>query len=125
VAPTSDIAFAATIRAALEDERVHANARIAGLQHTLTDMVDATHDGQSDAEHDPDTASIAFERSQVAGLIESAHESLAEIDAAERRLDAGTYGLCETCGKPIARERLEARPIARTCIRCASAHHHS
>ncbi|MEO7146821.1 MAG: TraR/DksA C4-type zinc finger protein, partial [Terrimesophilobacter sp.] len=35
------------------------------------------------------------------------------------RLDAGTYGRCEVCGKRIAHARLEARPTARTCIDCA------
>ena len=41
---------------------------------------------------------------------------LAAVEAALHRLDAGTYGLCEVCGQPIAEERLEARPAARFCV---------
>ena len=44
----------------------------------------------------------------------------AEITAALRRLDEGRYGVCERCGEPIGEARLEARPAARTCIRCAA-----
>lgn len=53
------------------------------------------------------------------GLI--AHESnlLAEVTAALGRIDAGVFGRCETCGKKIARARVDALPYARQCIRCA------
>jgi len=43
---------------------------------------------------------------------------LEEIDAAEVRLSAGTFGVCEACGKPIPFERLRALPVARLCVRC-------
>ncbi|WP_269778536.1 TraR/DksA C4-type zinc finger protein [Microlunatus antarcticus] len=42
------------------------------------------------------------------------------MEAAQARLAAGTYGLCERCGRPIAEERLAARPEARFCITCAA-----
>ena len=45
---------------------------------------------------------------------------LAAIDAALERLDAGTYGTCVTCGKPIGEDRLEAIPYAAQCIECRS-----
>lgn len=41
------------------------------------------------------------------------------VDAAESSNAAGTYGVCESCGGPIAPSRLEARPVARECIACA------
>jgi DnaK suppressor protein len=47
-------------------------------------------------------------------------QTLAELDAARARLAAGTYGVCERCGRPIAPARLAARPEARLCIDCAS-----
>jgi DnaK suppressor protein len=46
--------------------------------------------------------------------------TLAELDAARERLAEGTYGRCERCGRPIAPERLSARPEARFCIACAT-----
>ena len=76
-------------------------------------------DGTADDEHDPEGATIAFERSQVDALARQAREHLREIDAALARLDAGDYGTCERCGRPISAGRLEARPTARTCIDCA------
>ena len=56
-----------------------------------------------------DTASITFERELGSGLEEGAQQALA-------RIDEGTYGICERCGNPIGRERLEARPSATLCI---------
>jgi DnaK suppressor protein len=45
---------------------------------------------------------------------------LVQIEARLRRIEAGTFGLCQTCGKPIAPERLEALPWATDCIDCHS-----
>lgn len=53
-------------------------------------------------------------------LDESGREKLRQIDAALSRIDAGTYGRCESCGEGIGAERLEALPFATTCIDCAS-----
>jgi RNA polymerase-binding transcription factor DksA len=53
------------------------------------------------------------------GLIANEEQLLAETNAALARLDAGTFGLCATCGKAIAKTRLDALPYARECIRCA------
>jgi RNA polymerase-binding transcription factor len=47
--------------------------------------------------------------------------ALADVEAALARLDAGTYGICETCGDPIGEGRLEALPTARQCVACKSA----
>ncbi|WP_306514392.1 TraR/DksA family transcriptional regulator, partial [Janibacter hoylei] len=79
----------------------------------------ASEGSNADDEHDPEGATIAFERSQVDALARQAREHLREIDAALARLDAGDYGTCERCGRPISAGRLEARPTARTCIDCA------
>jgi RNA polymerase-binding transcription factor DksA len=46
-------------------------------------------------------------------------EKLAEVHAALRKIDEGTYGICEVCGKPIAPARLEAIPSATRCVECA------
>ena len=63
-----------------------------------------------------DTASITFERELGSGLEEGAQQALARIDKALARIDEGTYGICERCGEPIGRERLEVRPSATLCI---------
>jgi len=58
-------------------------------------------------------------RGPLDALIRQAQAHLAELDAARERLAAGRYGRCEVCGAAIPGERLEARPSARTCVRCA------
>ena len=83
-------------------------------------MIAASADSNADDEHDPEGSTIAFERSQVGALIAQAREHLAEVEAALGRTQDGTYGVCESCGQPIPSARLEARPVARTCITCAA-----
>jgi DnaK suppressor protein len=108
-----------TDRARLEEERGVVLRRIAALRGEHDDFVAASRDTNADDEHDPEGATIAFERSQVQALVRQASEHLAEIEAALERVGAGTYGTCEDCGRPIGEGRLEARPVARTCISCA------
>jgi RNA polymerase-binding transcription factor DksA len=107
--------------ALLHEQRVHTEQRLADLTGDFTGIVAASESSNADDEHDPEGATIAFERSQVGALIAQARQALAEIDAAERRLAEGSYGRCERCGGGIAAGRLEARPVARTCIECAVA----
>ncbi|MGH2806702.1 MAG: TraR/DksA C4-type zinc finger protein [Actinomycetota bacterium] len=73
-------------------------------------------------QHPADHASETFEREKEMTIIGSLEAQLIEIEAALARLDAGTYGKCEACGKPIGEERLEARPTARFCMEHAANH---
>jgi RNA polymerase-binding transcription factor DksA len=73
-----------------------------------------------DDEHDPEGATIGFERAQAQALLDQAKARLTEIDAALERANAGRYGDCVMCGDPIGAERLEARPTADRCVRCAA-----
>ncbi|MDQ1713360.1 MAG: DnaK suppressor protein [Frankiaceae bacterium] len=100
----------------LAREREQTLGRLAALTGDFDAVVAASRDTNADDEHDPEGATIAFERSQVGALVRQAREHLAEVDAAVDRLHAGTYGVCERCGRPIAPARLEARPVARTCV---------
>jgi len=111
-------------RARLGAERLATEQRLAGLTGTFTDIVDASQSSNADDEHDPEGATIAFERSQVGALITQARDHLAELDAADARVADGSYGICEVCGRPIAPERLEARPVARNCVKCAAGRRH-
>jgi len=108
-------------RRLLAAERQQTLRRLASLTDAFEEVVAASKDTNADDEHDPEGATIAFERSQAGALVRQARLHLAEIDAAEQRLEVGTYGVCERCGRPIAEARLHARPTARTCIACASA----
>jgi RNA polymerase-binding transcription factor DksA len=86
---------------------------------SFDDIVEATADVATDDEHDPEGHSIAWERQQIAALVGESRIALAEIDAAERRLDDGSYGTCSICGLGIAAERLDALPATPTCVSCA------
>ena len=64
-------------------------------------------------------ASQVFEQQRDLALRDRSRIDLGRVEVALRALDTGTYGTCVNCGKPIARERLEAIPWAATCIDCA------
>ncbi|MGW6194633.1 TraR/DksA family transcriptional regulator [Kribbella sp. NPDC055110] len=108
-------------RELLETERQQALRRLKDLTGAFNEVVAASRDSNADDEHDPEGATIAFERSQVAALAQQVRLQLREIETAIERLATGTYGVCEQCSQPIATVRLQARPAARTCITCASA----
>ena len=94
-------------------------AQVDALTREFEGVVAASRSSNGDDEHDPEGATIAFERQQVAALLESARRRLAEVEAALERRASGGYGVCEVCGRPIPAERLAARPSARTCVACA------
>jgi DnaK suppressor protein len=106
-------------RALLDDERATRDQRT-NLVRDLDAIVAAASDVATDDEHDPEGATIAWERQRTAALIRQADAHLSEIGHALERLDAGSYGTCERCGRPIGADRLEARPTVRTCIECAT-----
>lgn len=108
-------------------EREAAAARLRALRDDalrlvdqLTRDIDAVSEAREasnvDDEHDPEGPTIAFERSQLEAIRRSAVERATEAEAALGRLAAGTYGVCEVCGRPIAPARLEARPAAARCV---------
>jgi RNA polymerase-binding protein DksA len=68
--------------------------------------------------HMADVATDTFDRELDFSLEESSEHVLHSIDEALGRIADGTYGLCQSCGSPIAEERLEAIPYARLCIEC-------
>lgn len=107
-------------RSLLEAERQAALDRLAALERDHAGIVDAAHSANSDDEHDPEGATVAYEREHVAALLDQTRDQLGRVDIALRRLDEGTYRDCERCGKPIGAGRLEARPTATMCITCAS-----
>jgi RNA polymerase-binding transcription factor DksA len=104
----------------LDEERRRTTQRLADLRGDYRGFVEASKDTNADDEHDPEGATIAFERSQVGALVQQAEQHLAEIEAALERLADGTYGVCTVCGRPIPAGRLEVRPTATTCVGCAS-----
>ncbi len=83
-------------------------------------MIDSASSTTGDDEHDPEGATIGFERAQSSASLDAALARLAEVDAAIARVDDGSYGVCVICGRPIGEARLDARPATPTCLACAS-----
>jgi DnaK suppressor protein len=105
----------------LAADRDETLGRIAELEREFAAIVTSASEGSSggDDEHDPEGATVAFERQHIAALAAQAREHLTAIDAALAKIDSGIYEICDMCGRPIGEERLVARPAALICVRCA------
>jgi DnaK suppressor protein len=96
-----------------------AAALLATLERDFDAVVRASGDSNADDEHDPEGATIAFERAQLDATIADVRGQIEQFDAALARIANGSYGICAVCGLPIPPERLEARPAATTHVHCA------
>lgn len=79
---------------------------------------DASGDLSNVPIHMADIGSDNYERDLMIELIQNGEQSLRNIDTALEKIENGTFGVCETCGKKINKERLKAVPYARLCIDC-------
>ena len=107
-------------RVLLEEERARRLALLPALRADIDAANSARQDSNVDDEHDPEGATIAFELSQAAALLEQSRAGLAQIDAALTRIDHGSYGICEVCRTAIPEGRLEARPATPYCLQHSS-----
>lgn len=95
--------------------------RLQGLKEELDDVraesqEDSLQELSSYDQHQADVATETFDREKDLTILDSIEGELADVEHALRRLDAGTYGSCEACGRPIPDERLEALPATRFCL---------
>ena len=109
----------AAIEALLLAEHQEAAASEASLLAEYEGILDASVDANLDDEHDPEGATIGYERARVASLLRQARERLSALAAASDRIRTGVYGDCGQCGQPISFDRLMAFPTAVTCMSCA------
>jgi RNA polymerase-binding protein DksA len=107
-------------REVLVEERQRVLDAISYLhEETPGSLEDETEEivGSSD-NHLGETATATLDREIDYSLEENSEQVLRAIDGALQRIDDGTFGICETCGRPISEERLEAIPYATQCIDC-------
>lgn len=108
-------------RQRLESEKTRVRGLIAEVRGELgpgsenDEVSELSHYDQ----HPADTASETFEREKDLSILDSLESELDELEAALQRVDDGTYGVDEVTGEPIAPERLEAFPTARTNVDAA------
>lgn len=108
------------VRRRLQAERAAAQEQLDGLHRDFDLLVAAAADVATDDEHDPEGATMAFERAQVMAVADSVARHLADLEQALSDLATGRYGKCERCEQTIGAERMAARPAARRCLPCAS-----
>ena len=104
------------VRKELETELAGLRADIsraeAQIAERLNDAVGDAGDDQADA------GAKTFEREHELAMTQNALDLLARSEQALARIDAGTYGVCESCGQPIGKARLQAFPRATLCVSC-------
>jgi len=98
------------IRARLMQHKAELRKRVNTIHEHARDPLE-----QDSAEQAAQLGNVAV----VTALESEAVQQIAEIDAALQRLEAGTYGVCVTCGEPVGEGRLKVRPAATQCRDCA------
>lgn len=99
----------ASVRAELEAEREH-------LRRQLAEMGAEGESALSFDENFADSGQVAAEQGETRMIAGSLREQLRDVERALAKLDDGTYGTCEVCGREIAEARLDAMPATRYCI---------
>jgi DnaK suppressor protein len=103
-------------RVQLEGERARLLAALDAVNHHGSLLEETGDLAIGTADHLADSATETYMRELDGGLGENAEHLLQEIEAALRRIEDGTYGVCRRCGRPIDAARLEAVPYATLCI---------
>jgi DnaK suppressor protein len=89
------------------------------IERAESDIADRLGDSVSDAGDDQaDVGAKTYEREHELSLTYNARDLLVQTERAVARIESGTYGVCESCGEPIGKARLQAFPRATLCVRC-------
>lgn len=104
----------------IEDERRRVMERIGMIEEEIQGMAASQSGNQSYSNHMADIGSDAIEQEQAFLHASQGTDYLMALDEALRRVDKGTYGVCEECNEKIPVRRLEAFLAARLCIKCQS-----
>ncbi|MGN6681177.1 MAG: TraR/DksA family transcriptional regulator [Streptosporangiaceae bacterium] len=89
------------------------------IDRAESDIADRLGDSVSDAGDDQaDVGAKTYEREHELSLTYNARDLLVQTERALARIESGTYGVCESCGEPIGKARLQAFPRATLCVRC-------
>ena len=103
----------------LLSDLARSEAELSRLERDHASLIRACEFSNADDEHDPEGATIAFEREQLVSIMTRVQRTIADLHQALSDLAEGRYGICARCAEPIDPARLEARPQARWCIACA------
>jgi DnaK suppressor protein len=94
--------------------------QVASLEAVVAAIVEGSELVSTDDEHDPEGATIAYERAQASALLRQARADLDALVVTRRQLESGQRVVCAVCGRDIDRERVAALPTASRCVQCAN-----
>ncbi|NLT95201.1 MAG: hypothetical protein GXW85_06635 [Clostridia bacterium] len=104
--------------------------RLENLKKEYSDLINSLDQGLSNSlgestselslydNHPGDVASEVYERGKDIGFRTYALQQIEKVEDALKRLEEGRYGICDKCGQPIPKERLEAIPVTTMCVKC-------
>ena len=104
----------------VEAEQKRTALQIASLEAIVAAIVEGSELASTDDEHDPEGATIAYERAQASALLRQARADCDALVVTRRRLEQGQRVICADCGRDIDLERLAALPTTGRCVRCAT-----
>jgi DnaK suppressor protein len=116
MSPTDAESVLTTVRA--EQERTA--RQVESLEGVVASIVEASELTSTDDEHDPEGATIAYERAQAIALLRQAREDLDALVVTRMQLESAQVVLCSVCGRSIDLERVATLPTTSRCIRCAA-----
>jgi DnaK suppressor protein len=110
-----------TLRTRLEARKSEIQDAVSSMSDEIRSIgIDQGDENGSLGNHIADDGSNVTEAERIVTISEDLQYILAQVDAALERMEEGTYGVCQSCGRPIGEERLEAFPYVAYCIECQS-----
>ena len=104
------------LRGELDADAARLRRELTETEHEIADLLRDSGEGAGDDQADAGTKT--FEREHELSLANNSRDMLEQTERALSRIDAGTYGLCESCGQPIGKARLQAFPRATLDVTC-------
>jgi RNA polymerase-binding transcription factor DksA len=109
-----------SVLAVVEAAQERTARQIASLEAVVAAIVEGSELTSTDDEHDPEGATIAYERAQATALLRQAHADSDALAVTRQQLEQGQHVICSICGRDIDLQRVAALPTTTCCIRCAT-----
>jgi DnaK suppressor protein len=106
-----------------QEKLLYFKGQLEGMLHELLVEAgktcnDMRHDSNGDFPDPTDRASLESNRNFLLRIKDRERKLITKVKEAMDRIDNGTFGICESCGRPISEKRLKARPVTTLCIEC-------
>jgi RNA polymerase-binding transcription factor DksA len=109
-----------SVRELVEAEQERTTRQIESLEAIVAAIVEGSELVSTDDEHDPEGATIAYERAQAIALLRQARLDRDALEATRRQLESARRVVCSVCGRDVGLERVAALPTTDRCVGCAA-----